>query len=147
MPRIGDRRPSRLGAFDEESCRFFLQELGESIVPYFPFYYGIEQVYECLLAKYGEEHVADAMSVLHELLEDDSVAIGIGDEGDAWRSWRYDWKHRNVDLFMMKSNDRISQLTGQSSRPFRSKSWKLPFPTSYTKTCALSQIRELHCFT
>ena len=96
MVRVRARRPSRLGAFDEETCRFFLQGLGESIVPYFPFYYGIEQVYECLLARYGEVHVADAMSVLHELLEDDSVAIGVGDEGDAWRSWRYDWKHRNV---------------------------------------------------
>ena len=104
MSFIKNRRPFGLGAFDEETCRFLLRELGESIVPYYPFFYGIEQVYKCLLARYGENHVADAMSVLHELLEDDFVGIGFGDEGDPWRSWRYDWRHRNVSEMPLESS-------------------------------------------
>lgn len=106
------RRPSRLGAFDEETCRFFLQELGECIVPYFPFFYGIEQVYKCLLDRYGADHIADAMSVLHELLEDESLAVGIGDEGDPWRSWRYDWRHRNVSLLTTYAVDFLAHTRG-----------------------------------
>ena len=88
--------PRRLATFDEESCRFFLQQVAERIVPFYPFSVGIEEVYSLLLEHYGESTIADAMSVLHELLEDQHNASGIGDDGDAWRSWRHEWRHRNV---------------------------------------------------
>ena len=88
--------PQVLGTFDEETCRYFLQQVGEDVVPCYPFSYGIEKVHAILLGEYGKSQVADAISVLHELLEDDRHASGIGDEGDIWRSWRYHWRHRNV---------------------------------------------------
>ena len=96
MPRRSILRV--LGTFDEESCRFFLRETGEAIVPYFPFSIGIENVYGLLLERYGLGEIADATSVLHELLEDQTSATGIGDDGDVWRSWRHQWRHRNVSV-------------------------------------------------
>jgi len=88
--------PECLGAFDEESCRFFLRELGQRIVQFYPFSVGIEEVYSQIVSKYGFYGAPDAMSVLQELLEDDSNAAGVGDDGDIWRSWRHNWRHRNV---------------------------------------------------
>ena len=87
-----------LGTFDEESCRFFLREVGERIVPFYPFFVGIEEVYAVLVERYDRSRIADALSVLHELLEDDDNASGIGDDGDIWRSWRHCWRHRNVSV-------------------------------------------------
>jgi hypothetical protein len=78
------------GAFDEESCRMFLHEIGDDIVPRYPFAYGIQEIYEVLLGEYGRSQIADAISVFHELLEDESY------EGNIWRSWRHAWRHRNV---------------------------------------------------
>ena len=89
-----------LSTFDEESCRFFLREVGERLVPFYPFSVGIEEVYSLLLERYGRPQIADSLSVLHELLEDEGNATGAGDDGDIWRSWRHSWRHRNVrDLF------------------------------------------------
>lgn len=88
--------PECLGEFDEESCRFFLRELGSKIVQFYPFSVGMDEVYTQILITYGQDGAADALSVLHELLEDDSVALGSGDDGDIWRSWRHSWRHRNV---------------------------------------------------
>ena len=82
--------------FDEESCRYFLREVGERVVPAYPFDYGMEEVHSLILEKYGYEGIADATSVLQDLLEDDDVAAGIGDDGDIWRSWRHHWRRRNV---------------------------------------------------
>jgi len=85
-----------LDTFDEESCRFFLREIGEKIVPLYPFTIGIEEVYSLILEQYGYASLPDATSVLQELLEDDGSASGLGDDGDIWRSWRHSWRHRNV---------------------------------------------------
>jgi len=82
--------------FDEETCRYFLREIGEQIVPFYPFSFGIDEVYTLLLERYGENWVADALSVLHELMEAADNASGLGDDGDIWRSWRHSWRHRNV---------------------------------------------------
>lgn len=84
------------GEFDEESCRFFLREVGARVVPYYPFSFGMEEVYSLILEKYGYSGLPDATSVLQELLEDDDSANGFGDDGDIWRSWRHSWRHRNV---------------------------------------------------
>jgi hypothetical protein len=84
------------GVFDEETCRYFLREIGAQIVPFYPFSFGIDEVYTLLLERYGEDWVADALSVLHELMEADDNAGGLGDDGDIWRSWRHSWRHRNV---------------------------------------------------
>jgi hypothetical protein len=86
-PRL---RPGVRGAFDEETCRLHLHEIGDEIVPRFPFTYGIQEIYGILLSEYGLSQTADAISVLHELLEDESY------EGNIWRSWRHAWRHRNV---------------------------------------------------
>jgi len=85
-------RPSVRGAFDEESCRMYLHELGHEIVPRYPFAYGIQEIYRLLLGEYGRSEIADVISVLHELLEDESY------EGNIWRSWRHGWRHRNVSI-------------------------------------------------
>lgn len=88
--------PECLGIFDEESCRFFLRELGQKVVQFYPFSVGIEEVYAHIVDEYGTSGAPDALSVLQELLEDDTTAAGAGDDGDIWRSWRHCWRHRNV---------------------------------------------------
>lgn len=90
--------PECLGTFDEESCRFFLRELGQRVVQFYPFSVGIEEVYTSIVDKYGYSGACDAISVLQELLEDDTTADGVGDDGDIWRSWRWSWRHRNVSI-------------------------------------------------
>ena len=84
------------GCFDEEQCRFFLREVGERVVPVYPFSFGMEEVYSLILERYGYAGLSDATSVLQDLLEGDSTAGGFGDDGDVWRSWRHSWRHRNV---------------------------------------------------
>lgn len=88
--------PECLGQFDEESCRFFLRELGLKVVQFYPFSVGMDEVFSQIMVTYGHDGAADVLSVLHELLEDESVALGSGDDGDIWRSWRHSWRHRNV---------------------------------------------------
>lgn len=88
--------PWCLGMFDEESCRYFLHEVGSRLVPRYPFSFGIEEVYGILLDTYGFDGTPDVTSLLQELLEDKQNADGLGDDGDVWRSWRHGWRHRNV---------------------------------------------------
>ena len=97
-----------VGTFDEESCRYFLQEIGEQIVPFFPFVFGISEVYTLLLERYGKYWVADALSVLHELMEAEDNANGLGDDGDIFRSWRHSWRHRNVGFCTLRSGQSIT---------------------------------------
>lgn len=83
-------RPEVRGTFDEERCRMRLQDIGAEIVPRFLYADGMQEIYAILLGEYGRSQIADVISLLHELLEDDSI------EGHVWRSWRYGWRHRNV---------------------------------------------------
>ncbi|KAL2429570.1 hypothetical protein ABEF95_007182 [Exophiala dermatitidis] len=85
------------GCFDEESCRYFLREVGARVVPCYPFVFGMEEVYSLILERFGYQGMADATSLLQEFLETDNAAGGFGDDGDIWRSWRHSWKHRNDD--------------------------------------------------
>lgn len=86
-PRL---RPGVRGAFDEETCRMRLHEIGDDMVHRYPPLYGIQKIYGILLSEYGRSQIADAISVFHDLLEDESY------EGHIWRSWRHAWNHRNV---------------------------------------------------
>ena len=95
-PRL--RRVADLGAFDEESCRYFLRQVGARVVPFYPFTFGMEEVYSLMLKKYGASGIPDATSVLQDLLENEGAAGGFGDDGDIWRSWRHSWRHRNASL-------------------------------------------------
>lgn len=92
------RHRRALGAFDEEACRFFLGEVGRLVVPRLPFSFGMEEVYTRILDTYGRKAACDAISVLEELLEDETSAGGHGDDGDVFRPWRHGWRHRNVSL-------------------------------------------------
>ena len=85
-----------LGVFDEESCRYFLRQVGARVVPFYPFSFGMEEVYSLMLERYGTAGIPDATSVLQDLLENEGTAGGLGDDGDIWRSWRHSWRHRNV---------------------------------------------------
>jgi len=78
-----------LGILDEESCRYFLRELGKRIVPFYPYFVGTGEVCSVLLEKYDRAKVVDVLSVLHELPKDDRAAGGFGDDRDIWRPWRY----------------------------------------------------------
>lgn len=73
-----------------------LDRLGIEHVPRYPFEYGLQQIYAILLGEYGRSQIADVISVLHELLEDESI------EGYIWRSWRHEWRHRNVSIQLMR---------------------------------------------
>ncbi len=73
-----------------------LDGLGKEHVPRYPFAFGIQQIYAILLGEYGRSQIADVISVLHELLEDESI------EGYIWRSWRHEWHHRNVSIQLMR---------------------------------------------
>ncbi|KAK4935742.1 hypothetical protein LTR10_023242 [Elasticomyces elasticus] len=86
-----------LGCFDEDSCRYFLREVGIRVVPFYPFSFGMEEVYSLILERYGYDGIPDATSVLQDLLESEGDASGLGDDGDIWRSWRHSWRHRNDD--------------------------------------------------
>lgn len=85
-----------VGCFDEESCRYFLREVGSKVVPFYPFTFGMEEVYSLIIEEYGLAGIPDATSVLQDLLENERTAGGLGDDGDIWRSWRHSWRHRNV---------------------------------------------------
>ncbi|KAI1620057.1 hypothetical protein EDD37DRAFT_183788 [Exophiala viscosa] len=86
-----------LGCFDEDTCRYFLREVGTRVVPFYPFSFGMEEVYSLILERYGYDGIPDATSVLQDLLESEGEAGGFGDDGDIWRSWRHNWRHRNDD--------------------------------------------------
>lgn len=97
MNKVRDQRPPQvLEAYDDDSCRDFLvYQLGYEIPSYFRYAEGIQEVHKRLSRHYGEQNIAQAMGVFRELLEHDA-ASGLGDDGDMWRSWRHDHKHRNV---------------------------------------------------
>lgn len=122
-PRL---RPRVRGAFDEETCRMRLHEIGDEVVPRFPFAYGIQGIYETLLGEYGTSQIADAISVFHELLEDESY------EGNIWRSWRHEWRHRNVSIDLRRQLNRLilMRCLGRHLEPIRSCCWRLCAPTS-----------------
>lgn len=104
MSQWNSRWPECLGVFDEESCRFSLRQIGQRIVPLYPFSYGIDEVFNQIIDQYGFDGAADVLSVLQELLEDDGSAAGAGDDGDIWRSWRHGWRHRNVCISALVSS-------------------------------------------
>lgn len=93
---LGGLWPECLGVFDEESCRYFLHQIGSRTVPNYPFSFGMEEVYSLILDRYEFGGISDVTSLLQELLEDDRNATGLGDDSDVWRSWRHGWRHRNV---------------------------------------------------
>lgn len=95
--RLRDQRaPMVREAYDDEECHDFLSyELAFEIPTVFRYADGIHEVQKRLILRYGDENIARAMGVFKELLEVDD-ASGMGDDGDMWRSWRHDHKHRRV---------------------------------------------------
>ncbi|KIW21547.1 hypothetical protein PV08_02127 [Exophiala spinifera] len=85
------------GAFNEESCRWHIREAGMRVVPRYPFSCGIEEIYCLMLEQCGFPGLPDALSVIEDMLEQDGVADSMGDDGDIFRSWRHNWRHRNAD--------------------------------------------------
>ncbi len=144
-------KPNLLGTFDEESCRSFLRQVGEDVVPFFPFSFGIEKVYALLLDRYGRRQIADATSVLQELLEDQHNADGIGDDGDVWRSWRFHWRHRNVSLSFIVSilwliiAGRSIESILTSCRRLSTTTTYLPSDSTY-QSCKLRSTSSKPCF-
>ena len=118
--------------FDEESCRFFLREVGARVVPNYPFSYGMEEVHSLIIEQYGYEGIPDVTSVLQELLEEDDAATGIGDDGDIWRSWRHNWRHRNVRAPMTLTSAHSEKKQDNALDPFVPKvgNFILKHPTS-----------------
>jgi hypothetical protein len=99
--RRDDRPGSQLGReFDEDQCREFLSVCGEKVVRSYLFSMGMEEIYACIWDRYGPDGTGDAISLLHEILEDeDIVGAGLGLDSDIWRPWKNNFKLRDVCLF------------------------------------------------
>ena len=83
--------------FNEDECRDFLDEVGQVVVNSYIFSMGMEEAYTCIWRRYGQQGTSDAISLLHEILEeDDVVGAGLGLESDIWRSWKKNFRLRNV---------------------------------------------------
>lgn len=83
--------------FNEEECRDFLNEVGQVVVNTYIFSMGMEEAYTCIWRRYGLNGTSDAISLLHEMLEeDDVVGAGLGLDSDIWRPWKKNFRLRNV---------------------------------------------------
>lgn len=83
--------------FNEQECREYIAyELGDVIPRLYRYAQGIHEVQKRLIIRYGDTNYGKAMDVFRELMENNDCASGLGDAGDAWRSWRFDYKHRGV---------------------------------------------------
>ena len=94
-----DPEDDLIEAYEAESCRDFLvYELGVEVARFYRYTEGIHEVQRRVMLRYGDKNYAKAMNNFYELLELDDNASGLGDEGDAWRSWRHDYSWRRVCL-------------------------------------------------
>jgi hypothetical protein len=83
--------------FDEEDCRQWLNEVGDTVLNRYYFPMGMEEAYSCIVYRYGLDNSSDAISLLHEILEeDDTVGAGLGLETDIWQPWKRAFRLRNV---------------------------------------------------
>jgi hypothetical protein len=83
--------------FDQDECCEFLGRLGDRIVKIYPFTMGMEEAYSAIWDRYGAHGTPDAISLLHEILEEVDVAgAGLGLETDIWRTWQRAFRLRNV---------------------------------------------------
>ena len=77
--------------FEEEECRdWLILELGEveQIPLTLSYDVGILEVRDRLIARYGPEREADAMTVVSDLINNKRNATGHGvDDGDIWAPW------------------------------------------------------------
>ena len=94
-----DPEDDLIEAYEEESCRDFLvDELGVEVARFYRYTEGIHEVQRRVMLRYGEKNYAKAMNNFYDLLEQEDNASGLGDEGDAWRSWRHDYTRRRVRI-------------------------------------------------
>ena len=113
-------------AYGDEDCHDFLTyELAYEIPIVFRYADGIHEVQKRLILRYGDENIARAMGVFQELLEDDD-ASGMGDDGDMWRSWRHDYKHRKVSCLARVRVIACIETDSNSGRPFQPGYSKVP---------------------
>ncbi len=91
--------------FDEEDCRnYLIFDGGAELARIFRYRDAIDELHHRLMCRYGDRNISKAIAVLRSLLEDDD-ACGLGDDGDAFRCWRHEWKHRDVrDQFLARPN-------------------------------------------
>lgn len=83
--------------FNEDECRDFLNEVGNVVVNSYIFSMGMEEAYCCIWSKYGPEGTSDAISLFHQMLEeDDVIGAGLGLDSDIWRPWKNNFRLRNV---------------------------------------------------
>lgn len=95
LPNDIDWEPNLM--FNEDECRDFLNEVGQVVVNSYIFSMGMEEAYTCIWRRYGLNGTSDAISLFHEMLEeDDVVGAGLGLESDIWRPWKKNFRLRNV---------------------------------------------------
>ncbi len=107
--KVRDQRPPMLReAYNDDACHdFIVYDLGFQIPLVYRYAEGIHEVQKRLIVRYGDENIARAMGVFREVLEVDD-ASGLGDDGDMWRSWRHDHKHRRVSCSSIILNQRVA---------------------------------------
>jgi len=131
-------RAQRAHEFDEEAVRDFLvDELGLEIPRLYRYDQGIHEVHRRLITRFGDEHFARAMGVFQDLLENEDNANGLGDDGDLYRSWRYDYRMRKVSRpfppFTLPNVYCYDRKTSLSQGLLNSLVWCCPLPFHSTQ--------------
>lgn len=70
--------------------------LGIEIAREYRYTQGIREVQARVLEAFGEDHYPHAMRLFDDLLQGETNALGLGDEGDLWRSWRHEYQLKKV---------------------------------------------------
>ncbi|ETN42280.1 uncharacterized protein HMPREF1541_04221 [Cyphellophora europaea CBS 101466] len=84
--------------FNEDECRDFLNAVGDKVVNSYIYSIGMEEAYSSIWWKYGPDGASDAISLLHDILEeDDTAGAGLGLDTDIWRPWKKNFRLRNIN--------------------------------------------------
>lgn len=76
--------------FEMEECKdFIVFELAqeEQTPRMLGYEAGMKKIYLRLEERYGSEHAAKGLQIVHDLIENSCAAAGIGDDGDWWATW------------------------------------------------------------
>jgi hypothetical protein len=115
--------------FDEDGCRDWLNEMGKIVVNQYGFAMGMEETYSCMYHRYGPEGTGDAISLLHEILEEtDVIGAGLGLDTDIWHPWKKAFRLRNVGR--KPSIRQMLTEPDESSHALAASRWPESAPTS-----------------